>query len=567
MNGKIRRLLIIATFSGISFIGISIGKKVTLAQNDSNTNKRPNIVIILVDDLGYSDLAMYGGEVPTPNIDSLAKSGMMFTNFHTAPTCSPSRAMLLSGVDNHRDGLGNMEELLTPAQKNKPGYEGYLNKQIVPLPQMLKDAGYHTYMAGKWHLGKEPGYHPADRGFEQSYAMLQGGGSHFNLLGELPNSTLTFLDNDRPAKTLVTNYYSSQFYTDKLIEYIDKNKGDGKPFFAYAAYQAVHEPLQAPDEYINKYIGKYDIGWDKLRQQRFNRQKQLGLIPDYLPYPARWPMVPAWNSLTPEKQKYNAKIMAVYSAMLDDLDHHIGRLIDHLKEIGQYDNTVFVFMSDNGASGLDFYENDKPSYDAWFKNVGISNTYDNIGKVNSYISLGLNWAEVSTTPLLWSKAREAEGGTRVPAIVSYPRGGVMPGMRTETFAHELDIVPTLLGYAGVNIPGDTYNGRPFIPLDGHSMRPLLEGKTDHIYKANEAIGQEVFGTGNNALVLGDWKILLLAPPWGDNKWHLYNLRMDPRELNDLAGVYPEQLKKMVALYDKYAKEKGIVPAGTNNPGV
>ncbi|OCR00450.1 hypothetical protein BCD67_12810 [Oscillatoriales cyanobacterium USR001] len=543
----------------MALIGFSTWKKSEEAV--AANGKKPNVVLIVIDDLGYSDLTMYGGEVPTPNIESLAKSGTMFTNFHVAPTCSPSRSMLLTGVDNHRNGLGTMAELLTPAQEGKPGYEGVLNNRVIPISELLKNAGYNTYMAGKWHLGHKDGQRPAFRGFNNSFALIQGGGSHFNMIGEtLEEKVSMYFDNDQPLKSMPPNFYSSQYYTDTMIKYIDQNRANGKPFFAYSSYTAVHVPLMVPDKYINKYLGKYDMGWDKLREQRFNRQKQLGIIPDYLTLPPRWPMVPAWDSLSAEEKKRNSKIKAIYAGMLDCVDENIGRLIKHLKDIGEYDNTLFVLISDNGASGLDFVKDDRENYEKWFKEVGIDTSYENMGRVNSYVTLGLNWAQVSTTPLKWSKTKQAEGGTRVPAIISYPRGGVKSGVKTDAFAHQLNLVPTILNYTGVKHPGTTYQGRQVFAPEKPSLAPLLEGKATYVFDQNTPIGQEVFGNTNDAMVLGDWKILRLTPPWGDNKWALYNLRIDPREINDLSQMYPEQLKKMVGMYEKYKKDNGFVPA-------
>ena len=561
MNRQFKQIVFVATCTAIALIGFSTWKKSEEAV--AANGKKPNVVLIVIDDLGYSDLSMYGGEVPTPNIESLAKSGTMFTNFHVAPTCSPSRSMLLTGVDNHRNGLGTMAELLTPAQEGKPGYEGILNNRVIPISELLKNGGYNTYMAGKWHLGHKEGQRPADRGFTQSFALIQGGGSHFNMLGEtLEDKISTYLDNNQQLKTMPPNFYSSQYYTDTMIKYIDQNRANGKPFFAFSSYTAVHAPLMVPDKYINKYLGKYDMGWDKLREQRFNRQKKLGIIPDYLTLPPRWSMVPAWDSLSAQEKRRNSKIKAIYAGMLDCLDENIGRLLKHLKDIGEYDNTIFLLISDNGASGLDFVKDDRENYEKWFKEAGVDNTsYENMGRVNSYVSLGINWAQVSTTPLRWSKTKESEGGTRVPAIVSYPRGGVKSGVKTDAFAHQLNLVPTILSYTGVKHPGTTYQGRQVFAPEKPSLAPLLEGKASYVFDQNTPLGQEVFGNVDEALILGDWKILRLAPPAGTGQWELYNLRMDPTELKDLSKLYPEQLKRMVALQDKYKKDNGFVPAG------
>jgi arylsulfatase len=558
---RISRFILVVGFSSFAFISFSSWRQSTQAQTNTSKRKAPNIVVLLADDMGYSDVGPFGSEIPTPNINSLAKTGTKLTNHHALPTCSPSRAELLSGVDNHHNGLGNMAELLTPAQKGKPGYEGILNERVVSLPTVLKNAGYHTYMAGKWHLGDKPGTLPSDRGFDQSFALISSGGSYYSDRGYSPEEPLvTYRENGQVVK-LAQNFYSTNFFTDKLIEYIDKNRADRKPFFIYAAYTSPHEPLQAPQPEIQKQIGKYDMGWDQLRQQRFNRMKQMGLIPDYLELTPRLSEVPAWDSLTPEKKKYESKKMAIYAAQITNLDSNIGRLIDHLKKNGEYDNTIFVFLSDNGAAGQD-YEH-LPAYQEWFKNAGISNSYENLGTANSNAGYGSGWAQVGTLPFQGYKGTPTEGGIRVPAIFSYS-GAVKSEMKSDAFSTITDVMPTLLDYAGVKHPGTSYKGRPIFPMDGRSLRPVLDGKAQQVYGPNDPVGFEVFGTGNGALVMGDWKILKLSPPKGDGKWKLYNLRLDPSELHDLGQMYPEQLKKMVPLYEQYEKEKGIVPAGTSD---
>lgn len=558
MYRRIPNFVLIVGVTSLGIIGFSVTMKSTQAKSETGSKRAPNIVVLVADDLGYTDLGAFGGEIPTPNLDALAKGGTMLTNFHALPSCSPSRSQLLTGVDHHQNGLGNMEELLTPYQKDKPGYEGYLNNKVVTLPTILKDAGYHTFMAGKWHLGKVPGTFPSDKGFEQSFALLEGASGHYNNMPFDPYSLATYVENGKNVK-LPTNFYSTVSFTNKLIEYIDKNRGDGKPFFAYAAYTAPHDPLQAPQEEISKYISKYKQGWDQVRQQRFNRMKQLGIIPDYLELPPRFPKVPAWNELKPEQQQYEAKKMAIYAASSTILDKNIGRLIDHLKQIGEYDNTIFVFLSDNGAEGSDYADDDPVAYEAWYKKMGINNSYENIGNANSFVGYGQPWAQVGTTPFRWFKGRMSEGGIRCPMIVFYP-GFVKSASKTAAFTSSLDFTPTLLDYAGVKHPGNTYKGHPILPMEGRSLRPILEGKSERIYASNEPIGMELYGTVNSALFLGDWKIVKMKQPWGDGTWKLYNMAIDPTELKDLSQMYPLQLNKMVGLYDKYEKEKGVVPA-------
>ena len=562
MYHRISKFVLIVSLTTVTLIGFSSWKKSSQAKSDRTSNKPPNIVLLIADDMGYSDIKPYGGEISTPNIDALAKEGMMFTNFHAMPSCSPSRAVILSGVDNHLAGFGNMGEHLASNQKGKPGYEGYLNDRVVALPTLLKEAGYHTYMAGKWHLGNKEGYLPSDRGFEQSFGLTGGAATHFNdAIGYVPERPKASYTSNGKVVQLPKNFYSTEFYTNKLIEFIDGNQKDDKPFFAMATYTSPHDPLQAPQKDIQKYQGKYDIGWDRLRQKRFDQMKKLGLIPTNLELPPRLPNVPNWDKLTPTQQRYEAKKMAIYAAMVENLDHNIGRLIDHLKKIGEYDNTIFIFFGDNGAEGSSRF--DSKTYQEWFKQLGIDNSYENIGKINSFVAVGRGWAQVQATPHLWYKGRVSEGGIRVPAIVSYA-GGIKGNSRNDAFSSVLDLMPTLLEYAQVKHPGTEYKGRPILPMEGRSLRPILEGKSDRIYGENDPVAFELFGTGNSALFMGDWKILKLSPPWGDGEWKLFNLRQDPRELNDLSQQHPQRLAKMISLYEQYEKEKGVISASENS---
>lgn len=559
MYRKIYQFLAIAGFSALAVIVYSVTTKQNQTETtNSQQQKQPNIVMIIADDMGYSDISLFGGEIVTPNIDALAKAGMMFTSFYAAPTCSPTRAMVLSGVDNHQAGLGSMAEYTASNQKGKPGYEGYLNQKVVTIPTLLKDAGYHTYMAGKWHLGKEKGLLPSDRGFEQTFALLEGAADHYTKLGYNPaRPVANYRSNGEVVEKLPDNFYSTDYYTDKLIEFIDGDRKDNKnqPFFVYAAFTSPHDPLQVPEKYTQKYLGKYDAGWDSLREQRFQRMKELGLIAKDLELPPRWTDIPTWDSLTPEQQKYEAKTMAIYAGMIDNMDYNIGRLIEHLKKIGEYENTVFVFFSDNGPEGANRAQLEP--WQNWFKKEGIDNSYENIGKPNSFISLNEGWVQASSTPFLWYKGRVSEGGIRVPAIFAYP--GVIPaGSRSDAFGSVLDLMPTLLGYAGVEHPGSSYNGQEIYPMDGRSLQPMLAGKSDRVYNEKDSVAFELFGYGNGALFQGDWKIVKLIPPWGDGQWKLFNIRQDPRELTNLSQQYPDKLKEMIALYEQYEKEKGVI---------
>ncbi len=555
MYRKICQFFLLFTCSTLTVIGCSTNTEQTQTETTSQQQKPPNIVILIADDMGYSDISPYGGEVETPNIEALAKAGMTLTHFYAGPTCSPTRSMLLSGVDNHLAGFGTMAEYTASNQKGAPGYEGYLNQRVVTLATLLKDAGYHTYLAGKWHLGKEEGFLPSDRGFEKTYTLIEGAADHYTTRGYNPARPVANYLSNGEAVELPENFYSTDYYTDKLIEFIEGDRSDNKPFFVYAAFTSPHDPLQVSEEYIQKYLEKYEAGWDNLREQRFQRMKELGLIPKDLELPPRWTDVPAWDSLTPEQQKYEAKTMAIYAGMIDNLDDNIGRLIEYLKKIGEYENTIFVFISDNGAEGANRAARER--WQTWFEEEGIDNTYENLGKPNSFVTLNEGWAQVSSTPFLGYKGRVSEGGIRVPAIFAY--SGVIPAdSRSDAFGSVIDLMPTLLGYAGVEHPGDSYNGQEIYPLNGRSLEPVLSAKSDRVYTEEDSIAFELFGYGNSALFQGDWKIVRLIEPWGDGEWKLFNIRQDPRELTNLAQQYPERLKEMITLYQQYEQNKGVV---------
>jgi len=536
----------------------------------SAEDKRPNILLIVLDDVGFSDLGFTASEISTPVMNSLANSEILMTNYHVSPTCSPTRAMLLTGVDNHQAGLGTMSELLPDNQRGKPGYETFLNYDVVTVSSLLYDADYHTYMSGKWHLAYGAGekniedrldqwnkYDPYARGFEETFSAALPG-SHFNEVGITYDHTGFYTKNGERV-SLPDDFYSATSYTDYLIEMIDQNHGDGKPMFMYLPFWTSHWPIHAPDEYIQKYEGVYDKGWDEIRKDRFETQKELGLIPQELELPPRLDAVPSWDALTPEEQKYEAKKMQVYAAMIDVTDVNIGRIIDHLKDIGEYDNTLIFIFSDNGAESSDIskkiiQQDSQEQYEEWLEQ--FDNSLENMGAENSFMSIGLGWAQVGNTPLFREKGYLTEGGTRVPMIVKLPGDSV--SLNTNAFSTVLDITPTILDYANVEHPGNFYDGREVHTMLGKSLKPLFDGETDRIYAEDEPIGMELFG--NKALFKGDWKALLLPfPPYFDTEWRLYNLAEDVRELDDLSSEYPELLEELISDYDDYAEKVGVIP--------
>lgn len=519
----------------------------------------PNILFIILDDTGFADLAITGSEIPTPAIDSLMRDGTWLTNYYVQPTCSVTRSELLTGVDHHLNGLGTMEEFLLPNQKGKPGYETYLNDNVVTVADLLKDAGYHTIMSGKWHLGTVHPHQPSDRGFEESFSLLGGGGNHFSERPFSYNINATYALNGEQVH-LPPDFYSSNNYADYMIEQIDKYHGDGKPQFMYLSFTATHDPLQAPQEYIKKWEGKYDIGYDKIREQRLEMQKSRGIMPENTPLIPLELNTTSWDSLNATEKRIEAKRMVIYAAMLDNMDHNIGRLIDHLKEIGEYDNTLIYLASDNGPfsilveDGPIFQPGDDPVKFMAYMHT-FNNTVENMGNENSEVSLGPAWAQNSATPFFGFKATTFEGGMHVPAIIKMPHQS--QGAKTNAFATVQDITPTVLDYANVAHPGTTYKEHSVLPMDGKSLRPLLEGKVQVTHSPDEPFATELFGL--TAVYLGDWKIVTSLPPFGDIRWKLFNLAEDHTESHDLSSEHPELFEKMKGYYDDYVKRVGVVP--------
>jgi arylsulfatase A-like enzyme len=522
--------------------------------------RRPNIVVILGDDLGYSDMGAFGGEIKTPNLDALAKEGVRFANFYTHATCSPTRSILMTGVDTHLNGLGNMDEWAAPNQWGVDGYEGFLNDRVVTLPQQLKDAGYHTYMVGKWHLGKQPAQIPAARGFERDFSLLDGAGSYWdmtNFAAVAPRSVFT--ENGRYLAKLPDDYYATKTYTDKLIGFIDEQRGDGKPFFAYVAHQAPHDPFHLPKEWRSRHVGEYDKGWDAVRQERLKRQIELGIMPAGTKLAERMWFLPDPITLAPVTRAYFGKKMELYAGMVENLDYHVGRLVEHLKEIGEYDNTIFLVFGDNGAEGTDLFKmiaGSPGTRDYLFAAINWSQTNPNAwGDPGSYVGYGPMWAQVSMTPFSQYKGWMAEGGIRNALIVSGPVVKRPKGSINQGLMHVADIVPTLLEIAGASYPA-TRNGKPVPPLMGKSWGPLLAGKVDSPRTGQDFLAWEIFG--NRAVRQGDWKLRWEYKPLGKGEWELYNLAVDPAERDDLAAKQPERVKALLALWDDYVKANNVI---------
>jgi arylsulfatase len=522
--------------------------------------KRPNIVMILGDDLGFADMGSFGGEIRTPNLDSLATGGVRFTNFYTNASCSPTRSAMLSGVDTHRNGLGNMDEWTAPNQRGVPGYEGYLNNQVTTLPQLLKDAGYHTYMVGKWHLGKQPDQIPAARGFERDFSLLDGAGSYWdmtNFTAASPQSVFT--EDGRYLTRLPKDYYATKTYTDKLIGYIDANHGDGKPFFAYVSHQAPHDPYQLPKDWRSRHVGEYDKGWDAVRQERLKRQVELGIMPAGTQLAERMWFVPDPIVLAPATRAILGRKMELYAGMVENMDFHVGRLIDHLKQIGEYDNTVFIVFGDNGAEGTDLFDmiaGTPGTRDYLFAAMKWSQTNPNAwGDPGSYVAYGPMWAQVSMTPFSQYKGWLGEGGIHNALIVSGPVVKRPSGSINHGLMHVADLMPTLLEIAGTSYP-QSRDGRELPPLMGKSWGPVLAGQAESPRTDQDWLAWELFG--NHAVRQGDWKLRWEYKSIGKGEWELFNVAADPAERHDLAAERPDKVKAMVGLWDEYVRSNNVI---------
>lgn len=517
----------------------------------TSIDTRPNILLLVADDLGYADLGCYGGDIATPNIDGLASSGIRFSRFHTAPMCAPTRAMLLTGNDNHIAGVGR-QALSTQVF----GYEGYITNRVATIPALLRKDGYHTYMAGKWHLGTGKEANPHQKGFEHSFVLLEGVGNHYNSQGLFKGIPVSHYTEDGKPTKWPEGSYSTDLYTDKLIEYIDQNKDDKRPFFAYAAYTSPHWPLQVDEAYWKKYEGRYDEGYDKLKEERLLSLKKAGMIPENTALPPTHPSVRPWNSLSENEKKREARKMELYSGMLDNLDVNIGRIVQHLKDIGEYENTLIIFMSDNGAAGEDYYNNPgiRPHINPYF-----NNNYETMGEANSLISYGPQWAEAGSSPFRYYKEYATNGGIIASMIMTGPMVE-QQNVIANDFLTVMDIAPTLYDLAKINYPPE-FNGNSLFPLKGKSILPFISGKAEAIHTNDYVFGLE--HSGNTMLRKGQWKITNFSDPFSLSAFELYNLDEDLGEIHDLKSTNPQKYQEMFQEWTNFASEIKVQLPGIN----
>ncbi len=526
---------------------------------------RPNIVLIVADDLGYSDIGAFGGEIPTPHLDALAARGAQLVNFYVSPACSPTRAMLLTGRDNHAAGFGTMVEVAVGDQRGAAGYEGYIPRDVPTIAERLRDAGYRTMMSGKWHLGSGPGQGADGRGFQHSYALTQGMANHFGAdqsPGFVRHKAAPTYRLNGQVVTYPQGQYSSQVFSDQLMSFLpDKSSHDPQaraPFFAYLAFTAPHWPLQAPAEAIERNRGRYNAGPGAIARGRIERMTRSGLIAADLKTRVETDDS-GWSGLNADERARQARMMEVYAAMVEEMDAAVGRIVARLQADGELENSYIIFMSDNGAEGLIFEGPSNRTDRGSPLPVDVDNSIGNIGAANSWVSYGPLWGQASSSPWWGTKEHTSEGGIRSAAIVSGP--GIPGGTRERSVLHVRDVFPTLLSIAGIESAAPSSDSE-FFPRD---MLPLLEDPAEDPLPREGDVFWELFFRA--AIRQGDMKAIyqptrvpvlgkLTAP--GEVSWQLYNLAADPGETNDLASRQPQSLADLQSQWRRHADQLGVV---------
>jgi arylsulfatase len=546
LDGAVEGMSKIITSWTLIVACLALSPRLALPQSpDAGTDPRPNILLIVADDLGYADLGAYGSSIRTPNIDVLAQRGIRFSQFHTAPLCSPTRAMLMSGNNNHVAGVGRQHPL-PPLKGDQAGYEGHLSNRVAPLPLVLKKAGYHTFMAGKWHLGTEEEHSPKAAGFERSFGVVEGAASHFDGRG-FENAPTIYRD-DGVLTEWPEGAYSTALYTDRLIGYIETHRADGKPFFAFAAYTSPHWPLQVPDEERDRYTGHYDAGYDVQRKRNFAALQAAGMISPAARLRPRNPEVRPWTELDEDERRREARKMELYAAMVENLDGHVGRLIAYLKNKGLYDNTLIVFMSDNGADGIDFYE--RGPYVDYIRSH-YPNRFGDWGGPESWVSYDYPWAEASSAPFKLYKSYTSEGGIVAPLIIA-GRGITTGDQISHSYLTVMDLAPTFIELASARYPDDG----SVKPMLGESLLPVLNGRATEAHAENYVT---VLEHRNNALLRqGRWKLTAVESPFEETGFALYDIVADPGETTDLSSQLPEKREELLEIWRQRRLELGIV---------
>ena len=533
-----RRMEALARFTAAALLVAATAAPPAAAQEPA---RRPNVVVILADDMGYSDIAPYGSEIRTPSLDRLAAQGIRFQQFYNNAKCSPTRGSLLTGSYPHRVGMGE----IPGAQSGPPGaYQGYLPANAPTLAEALRAAGYRTYMSGKWHLSEQPEHWPRRRGFDRYFGLISGASSFFELdAAEGPSGTRRMVLDDQSWTPPAQGFYATDAYTDFAVQRVLEHQRTepDRPFFLYLAYTAPHWPIHALPEDVARYTGRYDGGWDRIRAERYERMRRLGVIDERHPFPARPEGVPAWESVPEGEREGWARRMEVYAAMIDRMDQGIGKVLDALERTGARENTLVIFVSDNGASAEDI------------AGRNLNRPGSVIGAPGSYTSYLEPWANVSNTPYRSYKNFLYEGGIKTGMIASWPRGLSRVGTMTTETGHVIDIMPTVLDLAGVPVPA-THGGEGALPMDGVSLATALRG-------GKVTREQPLFWSygGHFALRAGDSKLVYDSRT---KRTELFDMAADPTERNDLSARYPQRVAALRAVWQVWAERVGTREAAT-----
>lgn len=509
------------------------------AGRETASGERPNIVVIMADDMGFSDIGSYGGEISTPNLDALALQGLRFRQFYNAGRCCPTRASLLTGLYSHQAGVGHMI-----SDRGSPSYQGYLNDSCVTIAEVLKEAGYTTLMSGKWHVGESRPHWPADRGFDEYFGLISGGSNYFKLDGARQMAT----GNEPYTPPDDGSFYMTDAFSDHAVKFVEKHGRKDDPFFLYLAYTAPHWPLHAKPEDIDKYVGRYRTGWEELRKERFARQAEAGIRAESWSLSDSDPDVPAWEDA--EDKPLWERRMEVYAAMIDCLDQGVGRVVQAIRDLGKLDNTLILFLSDNGGCHESADIEQGTPRNTWADPNAMP------GGPDSFDGYDRPWANASNTPLRMFKSWVHEGGISSPLVCHWPDGIKVPaGSVTDAPGHVIDVMATCIDLAGAAYPGSR-NGKPITPLEGKSLRPIFEtGSRD----GHEAVFWE--HQGNRAVRMGRWKLVSKRErsTRAAGPWELYDIEADRSELNDLAGEMPERVGEMEKAWLEWGAKVGWVP--------
>ncbi|MGB0390688.1 MAG: arylsulfatase [Salibacteraceae bacterium] len=541
---------------------------------ETEEKSRPNILLLVGDDIAFGDLNAYGSEIPTPNMNRIAEAGVRFTNFHASPVCSVTRSMLLTGCNNIEIGLGSFDYSFYPPTKGVSGYEGYLTKNAVTISELLNDAGYEVYKSGKWHLGGDAagGEGPTAWGFTKEFGILSGGSNHWNDWAMTPDFsdpnglnvkrkehfTLNGEHYDRPE-----GVYSGELYTNQMLEFIKEGETEKKPWFAYMAFTTAHFPIQAPPELIEKNYQKYlDLGYAGLKKSRYESLKAKGLISETAIEPSFNEITFKWESLSQKEKELQAKVMATYASQIEDQDYRTGQILDYLKESGQLDNTLVIYLTDNGPEGFEAThpKTGNPEMAKWIE-TQFDQSFEAVGTAESEHTIGVSWANAATGGLQWWKWFIGEGGIRVPMMIVPPGAFSENNERSGNISNAVisvkDIPMTILDYAGVAHPQTQYKDRKIASPSGITAKPFLEGKTDVVRTEKDWYAFELFGNGY--IMQGDYKAIKVREGmFGDGEWHLYNVVADPSEMNPLEEEMAERFESMKALYNDYAEANNII---------